>query len=206
MRSKNILYLHGYAMNEEVMKFQTKRLRRLLPNYTHTILNGPYIAARGPDKRVEQHFKGPFYAQCQFDEPTEHTETQYYGIEQTIARYTELVRQNEIDGIVGFSQGSYIGAMLANAVPLRFLVSVCGMQCMDRRAVHNFEIPSFHIVGERDEQYLEHGLRFHEMFRNAPLLRHSTGHNFPVEKHINQELAEWIDALDLKLSKTCNEG
>eukprot|EP01084_Bolivina_argentea_P128698 227439_1 len=183
-------------MNESVMKFQTRKLTRLLPEYNHIMINAPYIATEDPPTQILKHFKPPFYEHCHFEWINEN-KVKYFGVDETIETYKETLKNQNIDGIVAFSQGTYISSLLSNEIPLKFFVSVCGMPFLDDKYRYQmkFDMPSFHIVGKNDEWY-QRGIEFHTLYKDdAPLYEHKAGHNFPAENQIYQELVSWIKAI-----------
>ena len=68
------------------------------------------------------------------------------------------------------------------------------MKCKDEKYKINTKIPSFHIVGKNDEWYNE-GKKFYNLFENSELYEHESGHNFPKENNIYQELKNWLNNL-----------
>merc|ERR1712154_489475 len=94
MSTKNILYLHGFRMNADVMTFQTRKLRKLLKDCNHHIINGTYVASGDPPEPIQRHFKPPFYEFCQFEyldgvngsNGFSPTNIKYEGIDETIEK------------------------------------------------------------------------------------------------------------------------
>lgn len=197
---KNILYLHGFRNNEQVMQFQTRKLRKLLPDCNHHFVNAPFVSKKELDDAViTRHFKAPYYEHCHFDDhfpahPEPHEDARYHGIDESIDYWRRIAKEKDIDGIVGFSQGSYIAAILSNDFPLKFLVSVSGHPCLDEKYPIDPEVPAFHLVGEQDE-WCERGVQFSEMYKNTTLVKHKHGHCFPNETAIYRQVVSWMNTL-----------
>ena len=196
MKHINILYLHGYRMNKEVMQFQARKIIKNLPescNYYHHIINGTYISSEKPPPIIYNNFNSPFYEFCQFKYlPNDNIE--YNGIDNTIVKLKNIIIKHKIDGIIAFSQGTYIASILNSYFPLKFFVSICGMKCMDSKYKINIDIPTFHIVGKKDEWY-DRGIEFYKLYKNAELREHNSGHNFPKEETIYNDLIDWIKSI-----------
>jgi len=193
MSKKNILYLHGFRMNKEVMKFQSRKIINSFPDHNHHFINGTYISKENPPPIIKNNFSGPFYEFCQFKYFPEN-KIKYYGIDKTVQSLKDIIKEKNIDGIVGFSQGTYIASILTGEIPIKFLILVCGMECKDKTYKIDTDVPSFHIIGKKDEWY-EHGKQFHKLFKDAKLCEHSSGHNFPKEENIYNELKDWVNQL-----------
>ena len=189
----NILYIHGYRANRSLMSLQTARLKRRLPNCNHYIIDGKHVAQGLPeDPMVRKHYPPPHFEHCQFNYLPNGGAT-YTGIEESIEYLKEIAKEKEIDGIVAFSQGTYISSILASQIPLKFFVSVCGMRCVDPKYEVNFDVPSYHIVGKED-QWRERGVEFSKLYPDSQLVEHKGGHHFPREDCIYDQLVEWIDS------------
>jgi predicted esterase len=187
-----ILYIHGYRMNQQVMEYQSRKIVEYLPNCQHFFIDGTYKSEGKPPKIIYDNFSSPFYEYCQFEYKNDSIE--YNGINKTIERLKKIVLDKNIDGIVGFSQGTYITSILCHHIPVKFVVSICGMKCMDDSYKINTDIPSFHIVGKKDEWY-EKGKEFRKLYKDSIYIEHKGGHTFPYENNIYEKLAEWINEM-----------
>ena len=90
MAKKNILYLHGYRMNKEVMKFQSRKVIKILPNCNHIMINAKYKSNENPPRIIKNNFKAPFYEHCQFKYLPDN-KIEYYGIEDSIQRIKKII-------------------------------------------------------------------------------------------------------------------
>ena len=181
-------------MNEAVMRFQTRKLQRLLPDCNHNIINGTHLSDGDPEEIIASRFKPPFYEHAQFEYLPD--KIVYYGIDESIDNLSNIIIDRQIDGIIGFSQGSYIGSILTHKFPLKFFVSVCGMKCTDKKYKFDTNIPSFHIVGKQDHKYYQRGIDFYNEYNNAILHEHDDGHIFPTQKKVYQHLVQWLKSLE----------
>ena len=199
----NILYLHGFRTNKKILNLQTAKLRMILPEHNHILINALYKANEPPeDPNIQKYFDPPFYEHCQVQYLTNKNENnqnqylnndnvKYFGIKDTIKYLSKIIEDNNINAIVGFSQGSYIGAILTSYYEIDFFISVCGMPLKDKKFPIDFNTKSLHIVGANDN-WNSAGILFANQFYNSKLMTHSGGHHFPREKEIYDKIKKWI--------------
>ena len=168
--SVNILYLHGYCSNIELIKLQTQQLRTKLDEISylygysvnHNFVNGFYQIEQVPKETyVRENISKPFYAHCFYNYIED--KIIYKGIDKSIEYLKKIVKEKNIQGIVAFSQGTYITSILSNIINLKFVVYFNGMPYANDNYCINTKIPSFHIIGENDE-WFEHGKLFYKKY------------------------------------------
>lgn len=143
---------------------------------------------------------------------TDNPETMIYrGVERSLEYIEQLFTENEIDGILGFSQGGTLTGIVASIIQrmrdnknvplcmtnterqLKFVVIISGFYCRDTRDGYKqlidttINVPSFHIWGETDS--LVDPFRSEKLasqFTDKITIRHPGGHfvpnQWPVEK------------------------
>ena len=114
----------------------------------------------------------------------------YVGWETTLASMQELIAQRgPFSGVLGFSQGGCLAALLCATKPdwFRFAVIVGGFKSRDARHASLFErrigLPSLHVIGEQDFVVLRlmgHWLAKHN-FAAGQTHRHPGGHDLPQD-------------------------
>ena len=124
----------------------------------------------------------------------------YVGWETTLASMQDFVAQRgPFAGVLGFSQGGCLAALLCAAQPqwFKFAVIVGGFKSRDARHAGLFErrisVPSLHVIGEQDFFVLRmmgHWLAKHN-FVAPQVQRHPGGHELPKDVG---EIAEFIRA------------
>ena len=201
----NILYLHGYCGNAELATMQTAHFRTSLENvaniYSLTVknhfANGLYKLDFTPkDTFISENINPPYYAHCYYNYLS-NNEVEYTGIDDSVKYLKNILEKNNINGIVAFSQGTYITSILNSFVDLDFIVYFSGMPCLNLDHPININIPSYHIVGKEDKWY-EAGLVLHNKYskseKDTQLFEHTGDHHFPKGKdvYIYTKIAQWI--------------
>jgi hypothetical protein len=202
----NILYLHGYCGNKQLTSLQTSHFRSRLENVStvyslnikHHIINGFYKLDFIPkDTFIRENITPPYYAHCYYSYIND-TQVEYRGIEDSINYLKKIIKKNNIDGIVAFSQASYITSILSAEVDLKFVVYFSGMPYVKTDFKTNINIPSYHIVGKKDRWY-EAGLELYRRYSksdkgNTQVFEHNGDHHFPKgdDVYIYTKIAQWI--------------
>ena len=115
-----ILYLHGFGTNKTLMRFQSRLITRLLPDDEHIFINAPIVSDVDPTEIVKQMVEPPYYYYCRrCDINTDH----YIGLDYSLKQLLNFLNKNQIDGIVAFSQATYVTSLLIKEYKLKFFVS-----------------------------------------------------------------------------------
>ena len=203
----NILYLHGYCGNTELMNIQTVNLRKELSkeakiyniDINNHLINALYELDIIPEHQfIRKYIKPPYYGHCYFNYLLNNT-VQYTGINETMVYLKNIVKEKKIDGIVAFSQGTYITSLLCSKLELelKFVVYFSGMSYRDTDHRIGVNIPSYHIIGKKDKWY-SNGLELYNLYlecrENTFLYEHSGDHHFPNGSDIvmYKDLAKWV--------------
>ena len=194
--SFKILYLHGFATNKTLMRFQSRQIVKRLPWCKHVFINAPIVSDVEPNEMVKRMVDPPYYYYCK------RKDGNYQGLEYSLQFLKKYVKDNDIDAIVAFSQATYVTSMILDSLDLKFFVSVCGLEIESYMDINNnlskkinisemIKTKSFHIIGKEDPFY-DRGIKLAKRFCNHKLLEHSGGHCFPSERYIYDKLIEWI--------------
>jgi len=207
--SINILYLHGYCGNTELMHIQTLHLHNELSksekiyniDINNHLINALYKLDIIPEHEfVRKYIKPPYYGHCYFNYLSNNT-IEYTGINKTMVYLKNIIKEKNIDGIVAFSQGTYITSLLCSELELKlklkFVVYFSGMPYINNDRKIGINIPSYHIIGKEDKWY-PNGLKLYNLYlnsgKNTVLYEHNGGHHFPkgMDIGIYQDLSKWI--------------
>ena len=143
---------------------------------------------------VQKFIEPPFYEYCHRYNNT------YIGLDYSLNKLLDYIRINKIDGIIAFSQATYVTFLLHKIYRLKFFISVCGLPYFGDlpeiilKDSLSYDIKSLHIIGKKDPLY-KLGLKFYQCYCDTTLLEHNQGHCFPKDKNINDKIIEWIQAL-----------
>ena len=181
-------------MNKEIMKYQSRKIIKVLPSFNHFFINGIYESKQNPPKIITKKFKGPYFDFC-IKKYKNQNEIQYDGIDKSVDYLTEVVTKNKIDGIIAYSQGTYISSILSNFIDLKFIIHICGMKCKDNKIIYNTKVPSLHIIGKNDKFYLE-SIKFKNLYEDSSFIIHNGGHTFPKDEYIYQHIKKWIKSIN----------
>ena len=137
------------------------------------------------------------------------TSKAYVGLEDSLALARQTLQEHgPFDGLLGFSQGATLGALLCLAPsplpPLRFAVLVSGFMPRDpalEPLVGTAEgppplrvpLPSLHVMGENDQLVAAaSSQRLSDCFAGATLHRHEGGHLVPSSADFRALLKDFV--------------
>lgn len=186
-----LLGLHGFRTNGAILRRQVERAKLFddLPVDVELVcLDGPIPAAGDPEPSVLTAFPGmgkrklpsccsrgapdalpvllagPYYEWANANKDPETGKWVLRGARESLAYIESFVRDNgPFDGIVGFSQGTVVGTILAglqqhgmalqDCPPFRCMVLICGLPSRDKELFPEalqggIEVPSVHVVGQ----------------------------------------------------------
>ncbi len=212
---KKMLCLHGYSMNEAWLAEWLTPLAAMTPHVEFVIPCAPILAPEPevramyqrldmavPERRIEEGKNWCWYRASTSKPPL------YQGVEESLLMLAELFEKTPgIDGVLGWSQGGAMAAILAalklKAGDVRFnfnwLVICGGFVPDDARFSRYFEgglaLPSLHVIGAKESPFMrEQGERLAKSFIDAETLITPVGHMMPVNsmKYMNK-LSLWIE-------------
>ncbi len=176
--TKNVLVLHGGYTNSEIMKIQSSYLRERIKLIDSDI---NFIYLEGDIKPV----KLPDYIN-KFDPPYLLWGNSKETLDQSLERIIKKINFS-IFGIIGFSQGAYIGHKLLQYFKPKFFISISGMTTTNIMESNNTSIPSIYVIGKNDK-YLNLLEKFCSLSDNKLVLYHLGKHDFPFNINVYDKI------------------
>ncbi|KAK2823353.1 hypothetical protein Q7C36_019953 [Tachysurus vachellii] len=209
-----ILCIHGYRQSSASFREKTGALRKLLKKQCELVyIDAPHAVPTSNDIELQEktpsvgdNQSGWWFSDVQdhsFDARQECESS--FGLEQSLEAVRMAVKNlGPFDGILGFSQGAALVAMLCSLQEqkldpifnFRFAILVAGFRsaCAQHQYFYkgvNIMVPSLHVFGQDDKVIPEQMSRdLLPLFIGADILTHQGGHFVPAasaHKHIYQE-------------------
>lgn len=196
-RKLKIVVLHGLRQNGAVFRARSKKLRRALDDVAElTFVTSPLqYSLRGETRAAAVEALGEvpdFPLQQAWWLPSEDNR-RYEGFDASVTFLEGVFReQGPFDGVLGFSQGGTLAAVLAAMQPhpaISFRFAVCISAFPSRADAHaefvrpgSVAVPSLHIYGEKDVLVTpDRSRKLFEVFDPASsvLVAHGGGHFVP---------------------------
>lgn len=125
---------------------------------------------------------------------------EYVGFSKTIELLSDLNERDEIEGIIGFSQGARLAYLIFHLFPkLKFIIFVSGYHydlpepIVDANVKRDMNIKTLHIMGERDRLITpSQSMELSEKFSNSQIHLHSLGHCVPMKAPDVQKMLQFI--------------
>lgn len=223
-----ILGLHGYRTSGEIMQLQAMILTDETSDIAeYNFINGFHVSKGSPPASITQHFKAPYYQWYEHpadeeDKAKEDTdenradaarhEEEYSGLETTLKNLEELMEKNPVDGVVCFSQGTVIGALMVALAERKqhpvFSQLKFGMyfssskprlpaEYLELINAEPLKTPSLHVNGTAKDEDVEHTEAFVKLWDPATTAvhTHSEGHKFPTaldDLEIYDHIVAWL--------------
>lgn len=216
MAPLRVLCVHGYRQNSSSFREKTGALRKLLKKHLELIyINAPHpvitdnisqdqenSSSAGDDQR------GWWFSDVQarsFDARQECESS--LGLDESLKAVREAVKDlGPFDGILGFSQGAALVAMvcalqeqkLEPAFSFRFAILVAGFRstCAQHQSFYEgleVTLPSLHVFGQEDKVIPEQMSReLLPTFPGAHILTHPGGHFIPAASAHRQIYQEFL--------------
>ncbi|MGH0178335.1 UNVERIFIED_CONTAM: hypothetical protein FKN15_076982 [Acipenser sinensis] len=219
-----ILCVHGYRQNGSAFRERTGALRKALKKHAELV----YITAplRVTDPASQQEPAGGSQA-VEPDSQTEDPRGWWFsnaqersvhagescqsslGLEESLEAVRRVVReQGPFDGILGFSQGAALVAMICalqgqagdaqGPFSFRFAVLIAGFRsvCEEHARFYTTPVsmPTLHVFGETDRVIPDHMSRELVMgFQNPQVLTHTGGHFVPAAAPQKKVYCQFLD-------------
>ncbi|KAG7322458.1 hypothetical protein KOW79_013804 [Hemibagrus wyckioides] len=209
-----ILCIHGYRQSSASFREKTGALRKLLKKQVELVyIDAPHTVPTSKESELQDktasvgdNQSGWWFSDaqaCSFDARQECESS--FGLEQSLEAVRMAVKDlGPFDGILGFSQGAALVAMLCSlqeqkldpTFNFRFAILVAGFRsgCAQHQYFYkgvNVRVPSLHVFGQDDKVIPEQMSRdLLHIFIGADILTHHGGHFVPAasaHKHIYQE-------------------
>ncbi|XP_054157707.1 esterase OVCA2-like [Oppia nitens] len=208
-----VLCLHGYRQTSVAFKSKSGGFRKLLKNKLDFVfIDGPHLVPTGPQNPDGTDDSRSWWFSDV--DPDYFSSAQESDICKGFDQSVDLIRhtfetQGPFDGILGFSQGSALVALICCLkqlkefnYDLKFVVLVAGFQSLsashlklfDRLDSQLIDIPSLHIIGESDQVIAkEKSVKLSNIFKNPYIVYHSGGHLVPSNSSNRQKDDQTID-------------
>ena len=174
----NVLALHGYHMSGKIMcSMSMPLLKRLDYNINLITPDAPCLIKKPLSPEITKYFKPPYY--------------QWFNEVNNINIDT-LKKLDNIDGIIGFSQGAHIASIIAPYIKPKFIVCIAGVDYDINNNI--IDIPSFHIIGVNDHLFSK-SINLTKKFKNPDIVYHLGGHHFPKDLNIYKDVNKFINKI-----------
>ncbi|XP_077596415.1 esterase OVCA2 [Stigmatopora nigra] len=211
MAPLRVLCLHGYRQDGASFREKTGALRKLLKKEVDFVyMDAPHAIEQGQ----ESHGDGGGYRRgWWFSDPAARTFDagrpceESRGLDESVAALREAARRHApLDGVLGFSQGAAMAAVLcalreSGAEPdltFRFAILVAGFRSLCARHLGFYsaplETPSLHVIGLGDGVIpadVSHHLL--GVFRDPHLLTHPGRHFVPATAAHRQSYRDFLE-------------
>lgn len=202
-RKLRILALHSFRTNAAIFEKQL-RLAGLLKEIENvaevTFIDAPNKASGPIPEDVASSFPNMDYFEWWNAEKDSAGRWRYENAQESLDKVDEISKQcGPFDGIMGFSQGAALAALLAgmqqrsqksesvaavlaSQPPLRFVICFAGIKVRDPALEIYYKelgsLPSIHVIGDKDPiKFLNNKLV--ECFERPVLVKHDRGHVVP---------------------------
>ncbi|XP_029544943.1 esterase OVCA2 isoform X2 [Oncorhynchus nerka] len=214
-----ILCIHGYRQNSGSFREKTGALRKLLKKYVELVyMSAPHRVQQTGDAQGKENEVGPggdeaprgwWFSDTQARSFDARQQCQAsLGLEESVEAVRTAVKDlGPFDGVLGFSQGAALVAMLCsiqeqNLEPqfqFRFAILVAGFRsaCLEHQGFYGspapLAIPSLHVFGQEDQVISDRMSReLLPLFQEPQVLTHSGGHFVPAASAHRQTYQEFL--------------
>ncbi|XP_075760580.1 esterase OVCA2 [Pelodiscus sinensis] len=195
-RPLRLLGLHGYRQNQRVFHERTGALRKALRGRAELVsVSAPHAVPAPPEQGGAPEPRGWWFSrprEAAFDALEAAAECA--GLEAALESVSRaLAEQGPFDGLLGFSQGAALAAMVCalqqrgdpRFPPVRFAILVAGFasRAVPHRAYYRepIALPSLHVLGETDRVIpAALGRQLAAHFVQPVVLTHPGGHFVPA--------------------------
>ncbi len=215
--TKKVLCLHGYSMNREWFKEQCAVLQEQLNGaFEFIYAQGPIVCPEEEVRAIIQQYnialperrigsgKNWCWYRASSDKPPH-----YSGIQASLKTLTALCKkEGGIDGVIGWSQGCTIAAIIAaqsalrdeSCIKINWAVLCGGFIPRDRRYQGLFttpiELPTLHVIGCKESESMQaRSTALRAAFAGSDRLDTSVGHTLPIKYPEEMKaISDWIRA------------
>jgi len=188
---QTLLFLHGSRQNANKIKNRLTKLRNMLKNECNahiTFLNGTHPYHEPSDTASESSLRNPIESQRVWYNPTSDSSI-YQGLDEAYAHVLGHIRSRPAyDGIVGFSQGGVLAALIVKRNPelFRYFISISSYtpRCVKYKDMFSpaskCKYASLHVYGRNDLMVAcERSIEFSRCFEESRTAEHAFGHFAP---------------------------
>ena len=201
MSKLRILCLHGFGQTSQGFYKSTGGLRKVLGSVAELVyISAPHSLSS--ESRTQFNMTKDIEAYGWWDSNELDGVYTYEGWKDSVAHVQcEIERLSPIDGVIGFSQGAALVAILAHMehIHLQFAICIGGFvpRAHDLAPLfHENEphpLPTCHVWGERDAVVpLEKSQKLSQMFAQSYLISHEKGHLVPTAGDASRKIREFV--------------
>ncbi|XP_075215391.1 esterase OVCA2 isoform X2 [Lycorma delicatula] len=207
-----ILCLHGYRQNKDVFREKLGQFRKNLKQHAEfyftdaphvvSIQNAPTaVTGVNADERS-------WWFTSEDNTYQSKLKTNFcIGLEDSLIALKKIVsEEGPFDGILGFSQGAALTAIICgligkNALPfkIRFVIIVAGFKSLydgHTDLYTKINIPSLHVIGENDEViHQDRSRELLSVFEDSKVLIHPGGHYVPASKDLKEKYIDFLSTI-----------
>merc|ERR1711935_37385 len=201
-----VLCLHGYRQSGEQFRVKTGAFRKLLKKKCeYTFIDAPHIIADGEEDR------GWWFSTSDDNYMATEKSAIDTGFEATLNHVEQvLTEQGPFDGILAFSQGACLAAILCSIKNKRNLsfhwaILAAGYRSRTDQHAHYYldeiYVPTLHIIGESDQvipRPMSDELLSAFDAESAKVARHEAGHILPTKGETKKQIVDFINELHQK--------
>ncbi|NP_001144323.2 uncharacterized protein LOC100277218 [Zea mays] len=197
-----VLCLHGFRTSGSFLKKQISKWHpSIFQQFEMVFPDGLFPA--GGKSEIEGIFPPPYFEWFQFNKEF----TEYTNLDECISYLCDyMVKNGPFDGLLGFSQGATLsalligyqaqGKLLSNHPPIKFMVSISGSKFRDPIICDvaykdPIKVKSVHFIGEKDWLKVP-SEELASAFDEPLIIRHPQGHTVPRLDDVSvKQLSEW---------------
>ncbi|XP_015736461.1 esterase OVCA2 isoform X1 [Coturnix japonica] len=192
-RPLRLLALHGYRQSERRFRQRTGALRKALRGHAELVtLDAPHLVPGCDDETNDDPPRGWWFSRPGSFEASEAAD-EPAGLEESLRVVaTAMEERGPFDGLLGFSQGAALAAMLCSLrargdprFPVTFAILVAAFPSRSPAHQHFYRqpiaLPSMHVVGDTDAVIAAHlSTELARCFVEPVIVTHPGGHFVPV--------------------------
>lgn len=191
-----VLCLHGFSQNENTFHHKCSFLRNTFKNKIE------FVFVQAPNKISENAFAWWYYSKSNPSEVNWEkimiSKLDHIGLDDSIKYIQNIFDKHKyFDGVIGFSQGSaFLGLLCQQQKELkldfRFAIFISGFKShlLTEKIIN---IPSLHIIGEKDEIIIpSYSYDLIKSFNNPHIFVHTGKHVIPSNSKFKHVLIDFI--------------
>lgn len=211
-----ILFLHGYTQSGNTLRHKTGAISKALSKYAEIVYpTGPIKLEMPEDPNPEERERlaklGNEDGEGSFAWwRADHDAQDFAGFDQTMTLLTDLLeKEGPFDGVMGFSQGGGLAAMLASLLerqnnflradhpPLKFAVVFSGFKSVFPKYADLYDpkikTPMLHVIGSRDPIVPpERSMELVESCAASEILEHPGSHFVPSAAPFKAKIVDFV--------------
>ncbi|KAF5392762.1 hypothetical protein D9757_001037 [Collybiopsis confluens] len=220
---KRVLCLHGYSANANMFSKKLMAVRQQCPEIEFVFIDAPHVLQPVdlPSPAQVGYFSGMDSESANKDPQrgwwkSQNVQSISTGLEVTLVLLKDVLKtQGKFDGVVGFSQGAVLAALLCGLLenpekypswfeggkaphpPFQFCVAIAGYKPLDPLGASlltpSYKTPTLHVVGNTDIVVTpERSQSLIDVSLNGRVEFHDGGHFVPIKSTWRKFLAEYM--------------